>query len=108
MMLAVFSLAGIPIFGGFFSKILIFIAAYGAGYYILVFIALLNTVISLYYYLLIVKAMYIKSDEPGAVDRFKTDPYNRVSLVICTLGILAVGLLSCIYESIENLSAGIF
>ena len=106
MMLAVFSLGGIPPFAGFFSKFFIFMAAYGQGYYILVFIALLNTVIALYYYLLIVKAMFIKEGEPDAVAGFRTDNYNRLSLVICTVGILAVGFFSIIYEHIGTISFG--
>ncbi|MDR2679438.1 MAG: NADH-quinone oxidoreductase subunit N, partial [Tannerella sp.] len=59
MTVALFSLAGIPPLGGFFSKFFIFMSAFEAGFEALVFIALINTVISLYYYLLIVKAMYI-------------------------------------------------
>jgi NADH-quinone oxidoreductase subunit N len=104
MMLAVFSLGGIPPFAGFFSKFLIFMAAASKGQYLLVFIALLNTVISLYYYLLIIKAMFIKEGESDAVGRFSSDGYNKLSLVICTVGIFAVGFLSCIYQSIGDLS----
>ena len=59
MTLALFSLAGIPPFAGFFSKFFVFAAAFSGGFHLLVFIALVNTVVSLYYYLLIVKAMYI-------------------------------------------------
>ena len=59
MTLALFSLAGIPPFAGFFSKFFIFAAAFEGGFHLLVFIALINTIISLYYYLKIVKAMYL-------------------------------------------------
>ncbi|MDR2805082.1 MAG: NADH-quinone oxidoreductase subunit N [Dysgonamonadaceae bacterium] len=107
MMLAVFSLGGIPPFAGFFSKFLIFTAAYAQGNYILVFIALLNTVISLYYYLLIVKAMFICENGEQAVTPFHTDSYNRMSLYICVTGIFVVGILSGIYEGIGALSFGI-
>ncbi|MDR1527342.1 MAG: NADH-quinone oxidoreductase subunit N [Dysgonamonadaceae bacterium] len=107
MMLAVFSLGGIPPFAGFFSKFLIFAAAYEQGNHILVFIALLNTVISLYYYLLIIKAMFIHEKEEQAVVKFRTDPYNRLSLFICVIGIFVVGIISCIYEGIGGLSFGI-
>ena len=51
MTLALFSLAGIPPFAGFFSKFFIFAAAFQGGFHLLVFIALVNTIISLYYYL---------------------------------------------------------
>lgn len=108
MMLAVFSLGGIPPFAGFFSKFFIFMSAAAKGQYVLVFIALLNTVISLYYYLLIVKAMFInKHGDNAVVTAFKTDNYNRVSLVLCTAGILALGLLSCVYTHIDTLTFGI-
>ena len=107
MMLAVFSLGGIPPFAGFFSKVLVFMAAASEGEYLLVFIALLNTVISLYYYLLIVKAMFIKEREPGAVELFEIDHYNKAGLFICTLGILFVGILSVIYQNIGGVSFGI-
>ena len=55
--LGVARLAGIPPFAGFFSKFFVFAAAFKGGFHLLVFIALVNTVVSLYYYLLVVKAM---------------------------------------------------
>jgi len=106
MMLAVFSLAGIPPFAGFFSKIFIFMAAAREGEYLLVFIALVNTVISLYYYLLIVKAMFIDTTETTVVGSFRTDNYNRLSLILSTAGIIIVGILSGIYEYIGGISFG--
>jgi NADH-quinone oxidoreductase subunit N len=105
MTLAVFSLGGIPPFAGFFSKFFIFSAAAAEGQYLLVFIALLNTVISLYYYLLIVKAMFIEQ-RPIPVATIPTDGYNRAALAICTAGIVIIGLVSCIYGRIDALSFG--
>lgn len=105
MTLALFSLAGIPPFAGFFSKFFIFAAAFQSGFHLLVFIALVNTVLSLYYYLKIVKAMYIvKSDEPIAT--FRSDNYTRASLVICTLGIVVLSIASVVYQSIDKFSFG--
>lgn len=105
MTLALFSLAGIPPFAGFFSKFFIFAAAFESGFHLLVFIALVNTVLSLYYYLKIVKAMYInKSDEPIAA--FRSDNYTRASLVICTLGIVVLSIASIVYQSIDKFSFG--
>jgi NADH-quinone oxidoreductase subunit N len=98
MMLAVFSLAGIPPLAGFFSKFFIFSAAAREGDYVLVFIATVNTVISLYYYLRIIKAMFINAPEEGAVPHFRTDTYNRISLVICTIAMIAVGIFSGVYN----------
>jgi NADH-quinone oxidoreductase subunit N len=100
MTLALFSLAGIPPFAGMFSKFFVFMAAAEQGSfwaYFVVFVALVNTVVSLYYYLLIVKAMYIKpSDNP--LPAFKTDMNTRVALAICTAGIALFGICSCIYD----------
>ena len=100
MTLALFSLAGIPPFAGMFSKFFVFMAAAEQGSfwaYFVVFVALVNTVVSLYYYLLIVKAMYIKqTDTP--LPAFKTDMNTRVALTICTAGIALFGICSCIYD----------
>ena len=105
MTLCLFSLAGIPPFAGFFSKFFIFAAAFNSGFHLLVFIALANTVISLYYYLRIVKAMYInKSDEPIAA--FRSDNYTRAALLICTLGITVLSIVSASYESIGRYAFG--
>ncbi len=103
MMLAVFSLAGIPPFAGFFSKFFIFAATAAKGDYILLLIALVNTVISLYYYLLIVKAMFINPVSTETVGRISTDAYVKTSLIICTLAILSVGIFSGIYGYIDRL-----
>ena len=105
MMVAVFSLAGIPPLAGFVSKFFIFAAASEQGLYVLVFIALLNTVISLYYYLLIVKAMFINESETP-IERIHTDGYNKFSMIICLIGILIIGIVSCIYDRIDLLSFG--
>lgn len=106
MTLALFSLAGIPPFAGFFSKFFIFMAAFSAGFKVLVFIALVNTVISLYYYLLIVKAMFINENETP-VAFFRSDNYIRASLVICLAGILLIGMTSSIYDGINLFGFGI-
>ena len=106
MTLFLFSLAGIPPFAGFFSKFFIFMSAFQAGFHLLVFIALINTVISLYYYLLIVKAMYIvPSDNP--IRTFRSDWYTRIGLSICVLGIVGLGIASIVYQSIDKLSFGL-
>ena len=103
MTLALFSLAGIPPFAGMFSKFFVFLAAVNGHNsmpfwpYFVVLVALVNTVISLYYYLLIVKAMYIiKEDNP--LPTFSMDVATKLSLTICTAGICLLGVASCVYE----------
>ncbi|MDP4188515.1 MAG: NADH-quinone oxidoreductase subunit N, partial [Bacteroidota bacterium] len=72
---------------------------------ILIIIAVLNTIISLYYYLLIVKAMFInKSETPIA--SFKTDSLSRIGLVLCMIGIMVSGFASVIFEYIRTVSFG--
>ena len=106
MTLALFSLAGIPPFAGMFSKFFVFMAGVQQGdpaAYFVVFIALVNTVVSLYYYLLIVKAMYItKTDTP--LPTFQSDAHTKCALAICTAGIALFGICSCIYEWIAAAS----
>ncbi|MDR2147188.1 MAG: NADH-quinone oxidoreductase subunit N [Tannerella sp.] len=103
MTLSLFSLAGIPPFAGFMSKFFIFRAAFGAGFIWVVLVALINTIISLYYYLLIVRAMYINPND-APVPAFKSDAYTRISLIVCLAGILLIGIASCVYDGIFLLS----
>ena len=109
MTLCLFSLAGIPPFAGFFSKFFIFMAAFqtmgGMGHW-LVLIALINTVISLYYYLLIVKAMYITpNDKP--LPSFRVDCPTRWALAICIAGVLLLGICGIAYNWIDAFSYGL-
>lgn len=106
MTLCLFSLAGIPPFAGFFSKFFVFMAAFHAGYPLLVFIALVNTVISLYYYLLIVKAMYIKPND-APIARFQSDGYTRAALAVCLLGVIVLGMGGVFYTYISGFGYGI-
>ena len=72
----------------------------------LVTIAVLNTIVALYYYLLVVKAMFInRSDAPIA--SFKSDFMQKLGLAICIAGIVVTGFASGLFEIIRNLSYGI-
>ncbi len=107
MMLAMFSLAGIPPFAGFFSKFFIFTGAINQGsvaIYVLVLIALINTIISLYYYLLVVKAMYIAEEVP-VVAAFKSSCGERIGLWITIAGIIGLGIASCVYNFLLDTTA---
>lgn len=101
MMLAMFSLAGIPPFAGFFSKFFVFTAALNvtasAALYVLVLIALINTIISLYYYLLVVKAMFI-NDSENPIATFRSACTERLGMWICVAGIIGLGIVSYVYD----------
>ena len=106
MTLALFSLAGIPPFAGMFSKFFVFMAAAQQGSflaYLVVFIALVNTVVSLYYYLLIVKTMYIIPTE-SPLPTFKSDFNTKLALALCTVGIVLFGVCSCIYDWLTSVA----
>jgi NADH-quinone oxidoreductase subunit N len=102
MMLALFSLAGIPPVAGFFGKFFLFMSAASEGYYWLIFIAVINVTISLYYYLLVIRAIFIRRNE-NPIPYFKSDIYMRAGLLISAIGILAIGFYSPFYELINDM-----
>ena len=71
-----------------------------------VVIALINTVISLYYYLLVVKAMYITPND-APVAPFRSDRYTRISLALCMAGVLLLGVVSAVYDGINAFAFGL-
>ena len=106
MMLAMFSLAGIPPFAGFFSKFFIFTGAINQGsvaIYVLVLIALINTIISLYYYLLVVKAMFISQDD-CTIAKFRSAGSERFAFWVCVAGIIGAGIVSCVYNYLYQMA----
>ncbi len=108
MMLAMFSLAGIPPFAGFFSKFFVFTSALNGtesvALYVLVLIALINTIISLYYYLLVVKAMFINNQEACVIPAFRSAGSERLAMTVCVAGIILIGIVSCIYNGLIDAS----
>lgn len=100
MMIGLFGLAGIPPLSGFVGKFLLFNVAAKAGYYWLVGLAAVNSTVSLYYYLRIVRQMYI---EPPASDSvpLRVSPAIAGSLALVTLGSVVCGLIPFFYEQIS-------
>jgi NADH-quinone oxidoreductase subunit N len=91
MLIALLSLGGIPPFAGFFAKLLVFGAAIDSGKAWLAIVGILNSVIGLYYYLRILKVMYV--DEPvGDLVLLKKPKLWTIALVICVLGIFLLGI----------------
>ena len=90
MLIFLLSLAGVPPLAGFIGKLYIFVAAIKEGLYMLITVGLINIVISLYYYLVIVKKMYI--NEPLDPSPIKTSTPMRVAVYIGLAGTLVIGI----------------
>lgn len=104
--ISLFSLAGIPPTAGFFGKFFLLMAGAGQGNYILITIAALNMVVSLYYYLRVVKAIFMDSNE-NPVKKLTITPSPKLALFICVTGIVLTGVISYVYEYIFSMSIGI-
>jgi NADH-quinone oxidoreductase subunit N len=104
--IALFSLAGVPPTAGFFGKFFLLFAGAEKGNWILITIAALNMVISFYYYLRVVKAIFMDANE-NPIEKISMPLMPRLALYICVLGIIATGLVSWIYDHIHSLSFGI-
>ena len=101
MMAGLFGLAGIPPLSGFVGKFFLFSVAAHAGFHWLVGVAAVNSTISLYYYLRIVRQMYI---EPPAADAVpvQTSPLFRTALLVASLGGLLLGVVPGVYEAVRT------
>jgi NADH-quinone oxidoreductase subunit N len=101
--IALFSLAGVPPTAGFFGKFFLLIAGAAKGNYWLIAVAALNMVVSFYYYLRVVKAIFMDSNEEP-VEKITVPITPKLALYICVTGIIVTGLLSCVYDYIFSLS----
>ena len=99
LMLTAFSLAGIPPLAGFMGKFFLFAAAAKQGYYAMVVFAALNSTVSLYYYLLLVKEAYIIEPETERKP-LVLDAVQFICLVLLTAAILLAGILPSISGNI--------
>ncbi len=93
MLIAFLSLAGMPPFGGFIAKALVFAAAVQAGWYWLVFVGIINSIVGVYYYLTTMKYVYLYRMEGENEESFPI-PMSRpyvIALVVLCLGIIMVG-----------------
>ncbi len=104
--IALFSLAGVPPTAGFFGKFFLLMAGAAKANYWLIGIAALNMVISFYYYLRVVKAIFMDSNE-HPIPKLSLPFYPKLALYICVIGIILTGLASCVYDYIFSLSSGV-
>lgn len=97
--LAMFSLAGIPPTAGFFGKMFLVTAGAINGNYLLIAFATLNMVVSLFYYLRVVKAIFINPNE-NPMEAIRGSLSVKIALGICMIGVVATGFYSGIYDYI--------
>ncbi|MEO7316301.1 MAG: proton-conducting transporter membrane subunit, partial [Ginsengibacter sp.] len=103
MALALFSLAGIPPTAGFFGKLFLLTAGASTGNYVFILIAALNLIVSLYYYLRVVKSMFMdKNEQP--IEKINIQWSTKFGLIICVAGIILVGMVSWFYQYIQSLN----
>ena len=103
MALALFSLAGIPPTAGFFGKLFLLKAGAANANYLFITIAALNLIVSLYYYLRVIRSMFMdKNDQP--MEKIKVQLSAKFGMVICAVGIVLVGILSWVYDYIQSLT----
>lgn len=87
--IALLSLGGLPLMAGFMAKFYVFLSAARAGLIWLVAIGVINSVISLYYYLRVVYVMYVRESD---AEPLELDPPAAIAMMLCTAGVLALGL----------------
>jgi len=89
MTIFMFSLAGFPPLGGFWSKYWLFTSAIGAGLWILALAGVINSVISVFYYARVIRAIYVL--EPPKAIRVGQPIELTLAVVICLIGVLVIG-----------------
>ncbi len=86
VILMIFSLAGIPPFGGFFAKINIFIGLVDSSFYIISIIAVVTSVISAFYYIRLIKIFYFEKTQ----NWFYFAPLNKSASIVLVLSGLTI------------------
>jgi NADH-quinone oxidoreductase subunit N len=104
--ISLFSLAGVPPTAGFFGKLFLMMAGAAKDNYGLIIFASLNMVISFFYYLKVVKAIFME-EQDTPIQKLSIPKITQLALYICVLGIIITGLASWVYDYIHHLSIGI-
>ncbi|MFQ5424251.1 MAG: NADH-quinone oxidoreductase subunit N [Phycisphaerae bacterium] len=91
MAVCLFSLVGLPPLGGFIAKWYLLLALYDGGLVWLIFVVVFNTLISLYYYARIARAMYFVSDE--GQERIRVPAAGGLTIAVCAVVVLLAGTL---------------
>jgi len=106
--IALFSLAGVPPTAGFFGKFFLLMSGAKVGLqitYVWLTVAALNLIISFYYYLKVVKAIFMDTNE-APIEKLVVPTIPKLALYICLLGIIITGVGSFVYSYINSLAFG--
>jgi NADH-quinone oxidoreductase subunit N len=105
MLFTFLSLGGIPPMGGFFAKVLVFAAAVEANLTWLAVVGVLNAVVGLYYYLNVLKVVYLYRQE-GDEEHLPVKPVHGVVLAVCVIGVLLMGTVMAPWFNLTGIAAG--
>ncbi len=103
MAIALFSLAGIPPTAGFFGKLFLIMAGAAKGQIWFIVVVVLNLVVSLYYYLRVVRAIFMDTNE-RPIETVMVNGIPKFALLVCTVAIITIGLIGWIYEHIQSIN----
>jgi NADH-quinone oxidoreductase subunit N len=92
LLVALLSLGGIPPFGGFVAKLLVFGSAIETNMIWLALIGIINSIIALYYYLSVLKVVYLYRSETES-EPLPLSRNWRIAVILCTVSIIAFGTL---------------
>jgi len=104
--IALFSLAGVPPTAGFFGKLFLMMAGAAKGNYSIIIFAALNMVVSFYYYLKVVKSIFMDENNTP-IERLEVPTVSKIAMYICVVGVIVTGLASVVYDYINALSFGL-
>ena len=104
--IALFSLAGVPPTAGFFGKLFLMMAGAAKGNYGIIIFAALNMVISFYYYLKVVKSVFM-DENTNPIEKITVPMVSKIAMYICVVGVIVTGLVSVVYDYINSISFGL-
>lgn len=101
MTIFMFSLAGIPPFAGFFGKYYLFTAAIESGFTWLTIVGVVSSVISVYFYIGLIVAMYFRDSDEKPVFEAPTG-LAGITLIVATVGVFVIGLLPVLIANVTD------
>jgi len=100
--IGLFSLAGVPPTAGFFGKLFLMLSGASTGNYVLIILASLNLVVSFYYYLRVIRVIFMDEND-APIEKTEAGLFPRLALMLCILGIVVLGLYGPAYEYIVQI-----